>query len=155
MKIGELAKRSGLAASRIRFYESSGLLDAVERTGNGYRSYGPDTLWLLEIITGAQRAGFSLEEIRSLLPLPGGGWKHEELLAGLRRKVAEIEVLQERLAHNKAQLLVAIEGIETHPDGRDCTENAQQVLERLRERSGRYAAHGRAAERDGAIAQKS
>ncbi|OLS63718.1 MerR family transcriptional regulator [Pseudomonas putida] len=132
MKIGELAKRSGLSASRIRFYEASGLLNAVERTGNGYRSYGADAVWILELITGAQRAGFSLEEIRSLLPMSSGGWQHDELLAGLRRKVAEIEVLQERLARNKAQLLVAIDGIESRPEGRDCVENAQQVLERLR-----------------------
>ena len=133
MKIGELARRSGLAASRIRFYEASGLLNGVERTGNGYRSYGPEVLWMLEIITGAQRAGFSLEEIRSLLPMAAGGWQHEELLAGLKRKVAEIEVLQERLARNKAQLLVAIEGIEGRPEGEDCVGNAQRVLERLRE----------------------
>lgn len=132
MKIGELAKRSGLSASRIRFYESSGLLSTVERTGNGYRSYDADALWMLELITGAQRAGFSLEEIRSLLPTSGGAWPQEELLAGLRRKVAEIEVLQERLARNKAQLLVAIEGIESRPQGQACSENAQQVLERLR-----------------------
>lgn len=132
MKIGELAKRSGLSTSRIRFYEASGLLNAVERTGNGYRSYGADTVWILELITGAQSAGFSLEEIRSLLPMASGGWQHDELLAGLKRKVAEIEVLQERLARNRAQLLVAIDGIESRPQGRDCVENAQEVLERLR-----------------------
>ena len=39
MKIGELAGRTGLAASRIRFYERIGLLKAVERQANGYRSY--------------------------------------------------------------------------------------------------------------------
>ena len=37
MKIGELARRSGLAASTIRFYESKGLLKAVSRQSNGYR----------------------------------------------------------------------------------------------------------------------
>ncbi|MFD2645457.1 MerR family transcriptional regulator [Pseudomonas japonica] len=136
MKIGELAKRSGLSASRIRFYESAGLLTAVERSGNGYRRYGAEVLWMLEIITGAQSAGFSLEEIRSLLPASSGGWQHEELLAGLKRKVAEIEVLQQRLARNKAQLLVAIEGIEHPPAGQDCVGNAQRVLDRLREQEG-------------------
>ena len=104
----------------------------MERTGNGYRSYGPDALWILEIITGAQRAGFSLEEVRGLLPLPNGDWRQEELVAGLRRKVVEIEVMQERLARSKAQLLVAIEGIEARPEGQGCAENAQEVLERLR-----------------------
>ena len=132
MKIGELAKRSGLAASRIRFYEASGLLNAVERKANGYRTYGPESVWMLEIITGAQKAGFSLEEIRSLLTLSASGWQHEELLAGLKCKVQDIEVLQQRLAQNRAQLLVAIESIENPPQGQACVDNAQQLLERLR-----------------------
>lgn len=59
MKIGELAKRTGLAASRIRFYEKSGLLSTVERRDNGYRQYGPEALWMLEIIASAQSAGFA------------------------------------------------------------------------------------------------
>jgi len=37
MKIGELARRSRLTASRIRFYEAKGLLNAVSRKANGYR----------------------------------------------------------------------------------------------------------------------
>jgi len=67
MRIGELAKQSGLNASRIRFYEARGLLHAVVRGENGYRSYPPEALQVLRIITGAQRAGFSLEEIRKLI----------------------------------------------------------------------------------------
>ena len=75
----------------------------------------------------------SLEEIARLLPSGDGAWQHGELLEGLRRKVAEIEALQRRLEQNKAQLLVAIESIENKPDGLQCTENTQRVLERLRE----------------------
>lgn len=133
MRIGELAKLSGLAPSRIRFYEASGLINSVERKANGYRDYAPETLMILEIITGAQSAGFSLEEIRPLLPLNASGWQHGELLEGLRRKVGEIEVLQKRLEQNKAQLLVAIESIESKPEGMQCADNTQRVLERLRE----------------------
>ncbi|MDH0732397.1 MerR family transcriptional regulator [Pseudomonas sichuanensis] len=135
MKIGELAKRSGLAASRIRFYEASGLIKAVERRANGYRDYGPQALWILEIITGAQRAGFSLEEIRHLLPVAPNAWQKDGLLDGLKRKVAEIEAMQQRLAHSKAQLLIAIDSIENRPEGMPCDDNTQRVLERLREES--------------------
>ena len=39
MNIGELAKQSGLAASRIRFYEAEGLISQVGRQSNGYRRY--------------------------------------------------------------------------------------------------------------------
>ena len=133
MRIGELAKISGLAASRIRFYEASGLIQSVERKSNGYRDYAPGTEAVLEIITGAQAAGFSLEEIRQLMPRSAGGWQHDELLIGLKHKVEEIEVLQQRLAHNKAQLLNVIKGIEGRPEGMACAENTQMLIDRLRE----------------------
>ncbi|CAD5110442.1 MerR family transcriptional regulator [Zestomonas carbonaria] len=133
MRIGELAKLTGLAPSRIRFYETSGLINSVERKANGYRDYAPDTVWILEIITGAQSAGFSLEEIRHLLPLNAKGWQHGELLDALKRKVAEVEVLQKRLEQSRTQLLVAIESIENKPEGIQCADNTQRVLERLRQ----------------------
>lgn len=133
MRIGELAKISGLAPSRIRFYESSGLIKSVERKANGYRDYAPDTKWVLEVITAAQAAGFSLEEIRHLMPMNASGWQHDELLSGLKQKVEEIAVLQQRLAHNKAQLLLVIKGIEDKPESMACAENAQMLINRLRE----------------------
>ncbi|MGC5698568.1 MerR family transcriptional regulator [Pseudomonas sp. NFXW11] len=148
MRIGELAKISGLAPSRIRFYEASGLINSVARKANGYRDYAADTEWVLEIITGAQAAGFSLEEIRQLLPMNANGWRHEEMLDGLKRKVEEIELLQQRLVQNKAQLLRVIEGIEGKPEGMACADNAQQLINRLREEG------MAAAERAGARAGK-
>ncbi|SDT18511.1 MerR family transcriptional regulator [Pseudomonas granadensis] len=133
MRIGELAKISGLAPSRIRFYEASGLIRSVARKANGYRDYAPDTEWVLEIITGAQAAGFSLDEIRQLMPMNASGWQHDQLLSGLKQKVAEIEVLQQRLARNKQQLLQVIKGIESKPEGMACADNAQLLINRLRE----------------------
>ncbi|RBJ82263.1 MerR family transcriptional regulator [Pseudomonas sp. MWU12-2534b] len=133
MRIGELAKISGLAPSRIRFYEASGLIKSVERKANGYRDYAPDTEWVLEIITGAQAAGFSLDEIRQLMPTHASGWQHDQLLGGLKQKVEEIEVLQQRLARNKEQLLLVIKGIEGKPEGVACADNAQMLINRLRE----------------------
>ncbi len=132
MKIGELAKRTGLTASSIRFYEKSGLILGVERKENGYREYGPEALWMLEIIAGAQSAGFSLEEIRSLLPDSKKAWQHDELLDSLQRKVAEIELLQKRLKQNKAQLLAAIETIKNRPQDLACADRTQWVLNQLR-----------------------
>lgn len=132
MKIGELAMRSGLAASRIRFYEASGLITA-QRQANGYRSYTEQTLQTLGIISCAQQAGFSLEEIRRLLPDANPqGWAHAQMLDSLQRKVGEIEAMQQRLAQNKAQLLTIIATIESKPEGMPCTENAERVLANLR-----------------------
>ncbi|GAB3374542.1 MerR family transcriptional regulator [Lysobacter rhizosphaerae] len=134
MKIGELAKQTGLAASRIRFYESAGLLHTVARQANGYRDYPPETASVLQIIDSAQRAGFSLEQIRHLLPLSNGSWDHDELLVALKAKVMEIEALQVRLKQNKAQLLMAIDSIETRPDAINCADNRIRVLDRLRDK---------------------
>ncbi len=145
MRIGELAKISGLAPSRIRFYESSGLIKSVERKANGYRDYAPDTEWVLEIITGAQAAGFSLEEIRQLMPMNASGWQHDQLLSGLKQKVEEISVLQQRLAQNKEQLLLVIKGIEGKPEGMACADNAQLLINRLREEGVTPASGKRAA----------
>jgi DNA-binding transcriptional MerR regulator len=50
-----------------------------------------------QIITSAQRAGFSLEEIQTILPADFSKWQHDELLEGLQRKIADIEALQARL----------------------------------------------------------
>jgi len=132
MRIGELSKRTGLAASRIRFYEKAGLLSMVGRKENGYREYGPEAQWMLEIISSAQAAGFSLEEIRSLLPDSQATWQHDALLESLQRKVAEIEVLLQRLAQNKAQLLVAIETLKNRPEEMPCSDRPQWVLDQLR-----------------------
>ncbi|MHB9800241.1 MerR family transcriptional regulator [Pseudomonas sp. MT3] len=139
MKIGELASLSGLAPSRIRFYEASGLIALVRRGANGYREYPAETLDLLEIIRCAQQTGFSLEEIRNLLPHSAPALKngHDELLASLRRKVAEIEAMEQQLRQNREQLLAVIDGIENKPAGMDCQANAERMVAEMRERKGR------------------
>lgn len=131
MNIGELAKRTGLTASRIRFYESAGLLRTVARRPNGYRSYPPETISALELITTAQQVGFSLEEIRVLLPDDARAWDRDALLQALRRKVTEIESLENRLAYSKTQLLGLMRDVQMRPDGRDRVADAQRVLSRV------------------------
>jgi len=131
MKIGELAKRSGLTQSRIRFYERIGLLKAVDRRSNGYRVYPSEALVALEIIATAQAAGFSLDEIRVLMPGDLEQWDHDALMDTLRGKVAEIGKLQERLARTKERLEGLIREIEARPDDIDCAANARRVLSHL------------------------
>lgn len=130
MKIGELA-RASIAASRIRFYEASGLLEPARRQANGYREYGPEALTRLAIIDRAQRAGFALDEIRALLPPDLGAWPHDELLHALRHKVDEIALLEQRLAQNRRSLETLIDEIANKPAGEDCAGAAQRMLEKL------------------------
>ena len=131
MKIGELAKRTGLNASRIRFYEAAGLIESAERSANGYRRYSPEAVTMLRIIAAAQRAGFTLDQIRHLMPSGSHGWKHDELAVTLTNKVAEIDRLQKQLAQNKAQLQAVIKGLENQPEGSACSEHKKRVLDLL------------------------
>jgi MerR family redox-sensitive transcriptional activator SoxR len=62
LTIGEMAKRSGVAASALRFYEEKGLI-ASERAGSGHRRYPRPVLRRIAFIVFAQRIGLSLEEI--------------------------------------------------------------------------------------------
>src|SRR5690606_23789083 len=68
LTIGELAKRAGLRTSALRYYEREGLLEPAERTEAGYRLYAPEAEQTLRFIQRAQRLGFSLADIRALLP---------------------------------------------------------------------------------------
>jgi MerR family redox-sensitive transcriptional activator SoxR len=62
MTIGEVAKRSGVAASALRFYEERGLIRS-ERAGSGHRRYPRSVLRRIAFIVFAQRVGLTLDEI--------------------------------------------------------------------------------------------
>lgn len=68
MRISELAGRTGVPATTLRYYEDAGLLRA-DRTPAGYRSYGPEAVERLAFIGAAKNLGLSLEEIGELLPV--------------------------------------------------------------------------------------
>jgi MerR family transcriptional regulator, redox-sensitive transcriptional activator SoxR len=61
-RIGELARRSGVATSALRFYEDKGLIHA-ERTAAGHRRYLRSVLRRIAFIVFAQRVGLSLDEV--------------------------------------------------------------------------------------------
>jgi DNA-binding transcriptional MerR regulator len=145
MKIGELAKLSGMAASRIRFYESTGLIETVDRQSNGYREYPKEALLILELINAAKRAGFSLSEIKALLPNGAGRWNHGELVVSLEKKAADIALLQERLRQAKDGLLQLVALIKTRPHRSACADNVREALNVIRSASpGRKKSRARA-----------
>jgi len=94
LPIGEVARRSGLAASALRYYERAGLVPRAGRSG-GRRVYAEEILDRLALIRIAQAAGFRVSEIRALLSglgrrtPPGKRWralaarKNQELTARL------------------------------------------------------------------------
>jgi MerR family transcriptional regulator, redox-sensitive transcriptional activator SoxR len=68
LTIGEVAKRSGVAPSALRFYEDRGLI-VSDRAGSGHRRYPRPVLRRVAFIVFAQRVGLSLEEIGAELSL--------------------------------------------------------------------------------------
>lgn len=101
LTIGEVAQRSGLAASAIRFYERQGLVQA-ERTAAGQRRFRRDVLRRIAFIRIAQRVGLSLEEIvAALAELPRdrapnrSDW--QRLTRGWRQRLDERIALLEAL----------------------------------------------------------
>ncbi len=67
ISIGQLAARSGVAASALRFYEDAGLLSPAARSAGGQRQYHREALRRVAFIRSAQRVGLSLEEVRAAL----------------------------------------------------------------------------------------
>jgi MerR family redox-sensitive transcriptional activator SoxR len=95
LTIGEVARRAGVRASSIRYYESIGVLPEPERVA-GSRRYDSETLRLLSVIGAAKNAGLSLAEIRSLLTTSASGEPVGPELRDLAdRKLPEVEALIE------------------------------------------------------------
>src|SRR5437762_12338727 len=98
LSIGEVARRAGVRASAVRFYEKEHLLPKPIRSG-GRRIYGESILERLAVIEFAKQSGFRLEEIRQLLQ----GSSATETIplrwqALVREKLEELNVQQERIA---------------------------------------------------------
>jgi MerR family mercuric resistance operon transcriptional regulator len=81
MRIGQLARSVGVNIETIRYYQRIGLIDLPAKPYAGYRSYNERDLQRLRFIRGAQRLGFSLEDIRALLELSSSDCQQVQKLA--------------------------------------------------------------------------
>ena len=106
LTIGDLADRSGVRTSALRFYESRGLIRS-QRTAGNQRRYARETLRRVAVIRAAQILGLSLEEIENALSqLPEARTPNRrdwERLSGtwqglLDGRIAELEALRDRLS---------------------------------------------------------
>lgn len=103
--IAEVARRSGFAASTLRFYEEKGLIVSVGRRGLR-RVYDSDVLDRLALVALGQAAGFRLEEIAAMLAGGGGVRIDRALLAAkaaeIDRTIGRLQAMSEGLKHAAA-----------------------------------------------------
>lgn len=110
MKIGELAKKSGLAAHTIRFYEAEGLLKDVPRGDNGYRNYGEDELNTLVRIQLGQKLGLSLQELKVMCH-HHEAWDTDKIIEQLHKKLDDIQSLRKTLDGQEKSIHLMIENL--------------------------------------------
>lgn len=104
LTIGRLADAAGVNVETVRYYERRGLLPEPPRTASGYRQYGDDHVWRLDLIRRAKTLGFTLTEIGALLAGGGGPATIEAVLAAaadrldaLDREIADLVATRDRL----------------------------------------------------------
>lgn len=105
MNIGEAARRSGVSAKTIRYYESVGLIPAAGRTSSGYRAYTANEVETLRFIHRARSLGFSVADVAGLLEL----WRDRSRASAdvkaialkhvtdIERKIAELDTIRRTL----------------------------------------------------------
>ncbi|WP_436493486.1 helix-turn-helix domain-containing protein [Actinokineospora sp. HUAS TT18] len=105
MDIAEVAARSGLSASTLRFYEEKGLIASTGRRGLR-RQFDPAVLERLALIALGRSAGFALDEIALMFAPDGRPRIDRAVLTAkadeLDRKIRELEVMSEGLRHAAA-----------------------------------------------------
>ncbi len=125
MNISQLARACQVSTDTVRYYEKQGLLAAPARQENGYRSYEPAQVEQLRFVRGAQALGFSLQEIRAVLPLLSQGrLGRAQIEQQLQAKMAQIDAHIAQLQQLKVELAATFASLRCAPDSRLSTEDA-------------------------------
>ena len=105
MKIGQVAKRSGVSVDTVRFYERVGVLPEPARRPSGYREYEHDTVERIQLTRELQTLGLSLDEVvQALAAHDAGGasceserWRLDVVRDRVDAKLAELTALRQRI----------------------------------------------------------
>ncbi len=107
MNIGTAARKSGVSAKTIRYYEGIGLIAPAERSENGYRRYTEREVELLRFVQRARKLGFTIADVSKLLTL----WMDRdrasadvralalEHIQEVERRIAELQSIRSTLSH--------------------------------------------------------
>jgi DNA-binding transcriptional MerR regulator len=112
MRIGELARATGVSTRSLRYYEEQGLLPS-ERLTNGYREYGEQAVRQVAFIQDLYRAGLSSAIVREILPCAG----QEKPRGDCSALLARVQQVRDELARQERQLAARREVLERYLSG--------------------------------------
>lgn len=116
MRIGEVAERSGVNPTTIRYYEDIGLVPEPERTASGYRDYEDAAVARLSFIRAAQSIGLSLGEIKEVLALrERGDTPCAHVVAVIEQHAVELAERIAALEQMRRELVELAEQARRHP----------------------------------------
>jgi len=132
LKIGELAKQTDLAVGTIRYYESLGLIEPVERSESGYRYYDREAVKRLQFIKKAQSLQFSLSEIQQVLGIRQEGNPACLLVRDLlKQKIGYLEEQIYRMETLKTELEAYQERWTNRPQDNPCSKELCSMIEEV------------------------
>ena len=121
MRIGQLARETGVSTKTVRYYETIGVLPEADRAPNGYRTYGQHSVERLRFIRNAQATGLTLTEITSILELREQGTSTcEHVIRLLEHHLEDLDRQIAGLQHTRTQL-AALTKRARQLDPADCT----------------------------------
>ncbi len=121
MRSSEVASRAGVNIQTLRYYERRGILPRPKRSEAGYRAYDAQAVRTVRFVKGAQRLGFSLEEIDSLLKLAAGEPHNCDAARAMATdKIAHIEAKIASLSAMRDSLRQLIATCDRSPSRREC-----------------------------------
>jgi DNA-binding transcriptional MerR regulator len=110
MRIGQLARASGVAVDTIRYYERQGLLQRPARGQNGYRLFSEGAVTRLQLIRNAVRFGFSLKEVARFLKVrDAGGAPCDQVRQAGQRLLTQMDEQIAELAATRAAMAATLE----------------------------------------------
>jgi DNA-binding transcriptional MerR regulator len=114
--IGRLARAAGVNVETVRYYERRGLIRRPARRGSEYREYSETDVARLRLIRRAKDLGFTLAEIRELLPATDSGCA-DGVLAAARTKLARLDAeLEAQHARRERLAQLVSECVDGGPD---------------------------------------
>ncbi|KQS64299.1 MerR family transcriptional regulator [Modestobacter sp. Leaf380] len=118
MRISEVARRSGVPATALRYYETLGLITAA-RAGNGYRDFDEDVLTRLDLIEASKELGLPLQTIAGhldTLQTRSCTQVRDDLRPLLADQLRQIQAKRDRLERLAERLAAADKGLADCPD---------------------------------------